>query len=586
MYSVIVRSQRWDGTLEDLAGQLAPVIGLGAATVEGMLTRGPLMVEDTLTEPEATYLIRRLERMGIPADLADEDGNLLEETAPTRKALDADDASAPPAEPAAPDLDLSARLRQSLAAQKEKTRPLAPPAESDALSDVWGFGDDSDAEVSSPPMAATTDAELPPPTPQNTAPASGPAASAAQPPLDEEDSSNAWSMLFPDLGDEAQSAPPTMEIDPPPEDDPTQVGRPAYDGTPDEASAVKPTLPSFGEEPVESVASVRLFEEDDDEDGTIRRSEAPAGDPAPDPAADPEPTPPDRPREAEPEQAPIQPPSRGIQDQRRFEGDRLLHAFAAADESRPPYAPEGFDGRAPHSPPLAMALSILAPGAGQVYNGQEHLSLDYGARFMLVTPWVAGAKQARERAEKISTYYAPRPDEGNLLAAMRYMATWYLCVGAITVGLVWGGVVLVNQWTREPAPVHATKDVARSIDDARIEIREARIRGLDAISEKMDEFVGSTQSTMSDEERAQRLFLQGVKDCRSKRFPMCEEAMRRVLKLDATHPKAFRLQAWASMRRGGGTDPMPDIGDVPTLQEYELEQERERTKERDASSGP
>ena len=79
---------------------------------------------------------------------------------------------------------------------------------------------------------------------------------------------------------------------------------------------------------------------------------------------------------------------------------------------------------------------------------------------------------------------------------------------------------------------------------------------------------------MSDEERAERLFRIGYPECVNRQYDMCVAAMKRVTSIRPSFRAAFRLQAWASAQRDSQAprEPMPDVGPVETLMEYELDQ--------------
>jgi hypothetical protein len=255
-----------------------------------------------------------------------------------------------------------------------------------------------------------------------------------------------------------------------------------------------------------------------------------------------------------------------------FEGVRISEAVVGEREGAPPYTPQGFDDQAPHLPWLAALLSGLAPGAGQIYNGQPERAMDHGLWFFLIKPWIEGVRQARRQAERIATYWSPRPKSGALFAAIKYAMGWYLVMG-VTVGLMsWTISMGLKRATREALPETATEDIARALEDARQEAQEARIKGLDAA---MAQAVAQRGSAPIEDptERAQRLFLIGLQYCRATQLELCEATMRRVTQLQPGHRDAFRLQAWASLRtKGGGAKPMPEVATHETLSEYELRQ--------------
>lgn len=267
--------------------------------------------------------------------------------------------------------------------------------------------------------------------------------------------------------------------------------------------------------------------------------------------------------------APVAPPARSTGG---FEGVRISEAVVGAREGAPPFAPQGFDDQAPHLPWLAALLSGLAPGAGQIYNGQPERAMDHGLWFFAIKPWIEGVRQARRQGERIATYWSPRPRPGALLAALKYAAGWYLVIGVIVGLLSWTVSMGLKRATREELPETAAEDIARALEDARQEAQEARIKGLDAAMAEGIAQRGSAPIADS-RERAQRLFLIGLQYCRATQLELCEATMRRVTQLQPGHRDAFRLQAWASLRsKGGGAKPMPEVATHETLSEYELRQ--------------
>ena len=265
-----------------------------------------------------------------------------------------------------------------------------------------------------------------------------------------------------------------------------------------------------------------------------------------------------------------------------FQGGQILSALGFdAEEQAPPYAPQGYDPRAPHSIKIAVLLSWLAPGAGQVYNGEEQRALEYGLRFWLFKPWVEGAEQARRRAEKIASFWAPRPPQDHITRTLRYMAAWYLGLGATLAALI---AIIALSWgaLRRPevSATASTKELSVVLGEARIQTQRARIAALDEVGRRFESWQ-IERAQMSDEERASRLFLRGLEACRGNRFSECEQTMRRVVELSGgAHRDALRLQTWALMRRRGGLSvPMPELDtEVLSFSEYERRQRAEALK--------
>ncbi len=70
-----------------------------------------------------------------------------------------------------------------------------------------------------------------------------------------------------------------------------------------------------------------------------------------------------------------------------------------------------------HSPLIAALLSLLIPGAGQIYNGQAKKGIAYLLGFWLIFPWLFGIKDAYANAKEIARYkLVPRYKPGSVAA--------------------------------------------------------------------------------------------------------------------------------------------------------------------------
>lgn len=75
---------------------------------------------------------------------------------------------------------------------------------------------------------------------------------------------------------------------------------------------------------------------------------------------------------------------------------------------------------------------------------------------------------------------------------------------------------------------------------------------------------------MSDEERAERLFLISLPECKMNNFVVCASSMKRVTQLNSRHPYAFKVQVWAQLRqRTVEPVPMPEIQGYQSILDYE-----------------
>ncbi len=272
-------------------------------------------------------------------------------------------------------------------------------------------------------------------------------------------------------------------------------------------------------------------------------------------------------------------PEARIEPPKRPEPPQSMGALLEkAEESRPPFAPTGFDDRAPHIPKLARLLSVLAPGAGQVYNGDDEVAIDFALNAWKLKPWADSVRHAERRAERVQTFWLAWPKPGNVFRAIKFLAAYWLVLGAIfalVFFVVRAGLAVVD---REPVETVTEQDREFAFSNAKGKVLEARVAALDALSDSIAN-AQHERFTMTDDERAERLYLTGYQDCVARRFDVCEAAMRKVTALDPANRNAFRLQTWANAQRMNpdGTK-MPDVGEVPTLEDFEMEQLEEEVQ--------
>lgn len=292
-----------------------------------------------------------------------------------------------------------------------------------------------------------------------------------------------------------------------------------------------------------------------------------------------EPAPPEMPAQASREEA------ESLASESALESPKVLDVAPGFDtthmsdallgEEKPPYAPDGFDDRVEHIPALAALLSALAPGAGQIYNGEEARVRDLCRRSVWVRPWVDSVAQARKTGEKIRDYWAPRPKEGALGRALKHLAIFWVLAAVVLGGFGWAGSAIYRVATAPQASTIPEVDPAEVVERAKRDLIQAQalaIAAQEAEAQAVAERAKKERFTMPDEERAERLFRQGYAYCESGRYRTCATAMRRVSELSPKlRRKAFRLQAWAEIRQSGDQDaPMPDVGEVESLSGYEM----------------
>ncbi len=464
-HAVVVEPSRYRGEPDELAERLAPLLRVPASQVAGMIARGPITVDADLDEVSGQRLLKRLDSLGIPADLRNGSGTTVSSSG----------------EPAA-----VAEMEGLMAAVGESLDASGLSSASEPATDGWG--------------AVLPGLSEPAPIP----------ASDIQPGDVEVDERSA--SLIAEFEATARETPAAPPVEPSPRPEP------------------KPRPPTPKQPPSRGV-----------------------------PGADKQPAP-----------QPKQPPSNGPPADRGFDSSIMAAALNPRDNpDRPPYAPKGFDSNPPHPAKLAAWLSALAPGAGQIYNGDDDDALDYGLTFWMIKPWIESVRHARRRGEKVSTYWLPRPDEGALFRALRYLGMWWLSVGFI--GLV---IFFLASWgweraTREPVIEVTEAEIQMAFEDATTEVRLARIAGLQALSEAQLS-VPERRFTMPKGERAERLFIIGYRHCESRNYGSCESIMRRVASLRQQNAtQAFRLQAWASAARSGNVGKFPEVIGVETLTDFE-----------------
>lgn len=265
-----------------------------------------------------------------------------------------------------------------------------------------------------------------------------------------------------------------------------------------------------------------------------------------------------------------------IKRSREFAGTVLSEAVVNRGETLGPYAPTGFDPRPAHVPVVAAIFSGFAPGAGQIYNGQDDAALKYGMWFWWIRPWIASVRQAYEYGIRVRDYYEPQPADASFGRALRYVAGWYLVVFVLVGLIVFGASAIWENRTKQEQVVMQI-EIADVVERAVHDIQFARMSANTAVNRFLDEQNKSKQQfTMSAEERAHRLYVIGYSYCVGRQYNLCEATMRRVTSLGARNRDAYRLQTWASMQiKEGGKTPMPEIGEVPTLFELELHQEND-----------
>lgn len=267
-------------------------------------------------------------------------------------------------------------------------------------------------------------------------------------------------------------------------------------------------------------------------------------------------------------------PSKGEQERAPevFDGSKIRQAFVEDDQDRPPFAPKNYDPRPPHVPLVAAVLSAIAPGAGQVFNGQPRKAQRFGVIFFLIYPWYRAIRQAWEYGEKIQTHYAPRPEKGVGKAAIKYAVKWWAAVLGLVMFSSWM-VASIEEYRDRQLQQQQRVALQHMIYYSQDVVIDGVMDAEDAAARAEVEDESEQVTKMENQERARRLFIVGYHQCVANEYQLCEAAMRRVTSLVNDNRDAFRLQTWASIQARGADSEMemPDVGEVPTLEEFELE---------------
>ncbi|QDG53134.1 hypothetical protein FIV42_21025 [Persicimonas caeni] len=508
-FSVVVLPDDWDGSLEELAQKMMPVTRRGPNQVLPLLARGAMTLEADLSVEEAGLLQARLNKLGVPARVINEAGDVVSDSA---------HGGAEASEP------------------KPESKPKPAPKSKPKL------------KLPKPKSASKPEPEpKPEPTPEPEASTGG-----------------EWANVFPDLDE------PPKSLDELAGDSDAFGAEPAPKREQD-ALAPKDAAPEREQDALAPKDAAPEREQD---------ALAPK-DAAPEPEDKPQATP------------PPQPPSRGLPGAqptskpkprpKNFDAGKMSSALRSASGDKPPYAPEGFDDSMSHIPLIAALLSLIAPGAGQVYNGRVEEAREYGVRFALILPWYHSVREAYDYAEKIRTYWAPRPEPGAFVGALKHLAIWWLVAGTAFAALGWVGLELYDVAKTPEAPKITEADVDSAFGEARTKVQMARIAALDGVTAYLDERDRNHKRfTMSQNERAERLFRRGIVFCKNGNYATCASAMKRVSSLSPRLRRdAYRLQAWASVQQSSQrtNEPMPEVS-VGSLSDFEQQGFEQQDSER------
>ncbi len=563
-FSVLVVPARWGGTSDELADRLSSVARQPSDRLAGALGRGPVTLDADLHREEAERLLTQLERLEIPAEIRDEADDEVVASSAGGSGDRTDEASDDaPGEGEGGDASGGgeeewgefAELQESLADVVESAGVEPEPVEEFAeLESVEGGAEGASGESGG-------------------------------------DGADGWGEI---LGEEAGGGEARSESD-------ERAGE-----SPDDSQTIEEVPGGAGEieiEPSESAATnapagpaevaddsgrgLQAIEEPDEPetpaleelsaDGS-EAGEASGGDAGPGSSSGSlEPSGTSRPREDEsPPQIPTPeadgPGSPGgpadggsfepADDSSDFDGARMSDVLTDSVGGESVLSDGSFDDRPEHIPALAALLNLVAPGAGEIYNGRPQKAWACVFRAILIVPWVRSVRGALERGEAIREGEVSRPPEGSFVESLKYVGTLYAGLAAMALGGYLAWKIAASQWEADPSVDAEMPAVDRqnAFQEASLVVHGARIDAWQRAGRQRVE--DEERFTMSDEERAARLFAIGYRHCRADDYEMCESAMRKASRLSSPYRKrAYRLQSWASVQQDPARPdkPMPEV---------------------------
>jgi len=529
--SVLILPDRWGGSPNELAERLVSMTHQSADRLAGALARGPLTIDADLRPEEAERLCAQLERLGVPAEARADDGTVVVET-------DAADGGggADGGEPARGDRgeaetefesfdEFGESLESVFESAEVETDPEASFDELESVDEGEGSRGRADGgevgESGGWGEVLGTDAEK--------------VGEGEDAPAPREESGGGLTLL----DDEHEEAPSLEELG---GDESASVDRMGPGG--EDSKDERPPQPASPGPPGADTGPAGI---PPDELG--RESEGRAMDAGNDGGLDPE----QGPDPANPA-SPAGPPSpRPPADDGESNFDTVGMTEALSESTDGGQFEDGtFDDRPEHVPALAALLSLLAPGAGQIYNGQSEEAWEHALYAPLLWPWYQSVREALERGRAIRQREAPKPEAGTFVAALKHIAILYVAVGGFAVaGYLGVGVVAAN-WGAKPSdePAITEVDVRRALQNGRLRLHDARITAWKEAGRRGEEVEQQDTGVEAPAAEAERLFRTGYTHCRQRRLGECEETMRKVARRDsAFRRQAYRLQTWASMQQ-------------------------------------
>lgn len=584
-FSVVVLPDRWDGAADELARRLTSLTHQSADRLATALTRGPLTIDADLRREEAERLCTQLERLGVPAAARDDDGETVVETEPAERDDTADVATGE-TEEGDPEFDEFDELEDSLESVFESTDL---EADSESSFDELESVDGGVVEEAEPEGDGGGDAEPGPSTAGDgwedvlgTEPKAGATANdepndGADEPVDESDGGltileddDEKAPSLEELGGD-DSEPPRDEQSPAPGDDSSPPPQPPSPGPPGSEAGPSGRSPGAVDEVGGADQPSAPMSEPQDE------TDAAEGAGGAQPASPGMPASPGPPSEGDPKAG--------------FDTQSMTEALSESTEGGD-FGGGTFDDRPEHIPALAALLSLLAPGAGQIYNGDAEDAWEQAAYAPLLWPWYRSVRDALEKARAIREREAPKPEPGTFVASLKHLATLYIAVGAVVVAGYVGIRVAVSQFRTEPPdePAITETSVRRAVQKGKLQVHGARIDAWETAGKQKgqhkEESEDEREPERTESERAERMFRIGHTHCKRRDLRKCQETMQKVAEFDSPYRRrAYRLQTWANMQQNSskGFQEMPEVSLAPGVSSDENDDAN--APEPDASGG-
>jgi len=193
----------------------------------------------------------------------------------------------------------------------------------------------------------------------------------------------------------------------------------------------------------------------------------------------------------------------------------------------------------PH-PVVAALLSMVAPGAGQIYNDEHARAVSFALGGPFVVPWVMSVIDAvRSAREARGSTRSPQ-----LLHSLGFGVLYWVALAGVVAAL-YG----VHQWTRPSNSASHQSGVAHAVTGpANTESTDTAEPDLSVI-----------QDREAERTEINRLLIQAQLACERRRFEECRELAEMALDIDEVDPLARRLHVRAIAAQSEGDPSDPDV---------------------------